>query len=186
MECPRWRLTEPHYLNVPVLPDGTKVEWEHKETAKETGRTKRVMYAVPMLLDPKDPADHNHPGEIIVALEVEDASHVRNDIIFIGTPTPGMEPLNEEAEAITAEWRKRWDHPIESLAPNGEMSDAESAFMERMMSAFGKIADAASVPNATVPKAEYDELKERLAKLEAALAAKVTEAPSAAPAGRRA
>lgn len=176
----RWRLTEPHYLNVPVLPDGTKIEWEHKETAKETGRTKRTLYAVPMLLDPKDPADHNYPGEIIVALE---EGALRGDIIFVGPPTPGMEPLDEEAEAISASHRKRWEHPIESLAPNGAMSEAESAFMERMMSAFGKIANVTSAVNATVPKAEYDELKERLAKLEAVLAQK---SEPAAAAGRRA
>jgi len=64
------------------------------------------------------------------------------------------------------------------------MSEAESAFMERMMAAFGKIVNATAAPNATVPKAEYDELKERLAKLEAMLAGQGSPAP--APAARRA
>src|SRR5689334_3691415 len=99
-ECPRWRLTTPHYLNVPTLPDGTRVEWEHKETARESGRAIRKLYAVPMLLDPRDPADHNHPGDIIVCHDVEGARHDHKDYIFEGDPTPEMEPLNDEAEAI--------------------------------------------------------------------------------------
>src|SRR5205823_6644923 len=57
--APRWRLVNAHYLNVETLPDGTRVEWEHKETARETGRTVRKLYPVPMYLDPKEPADCN-------------------------------------------------------------------------------------------------------------------------------
>lgn len=168
MECPRWRLIEPHYLNVPVLPDGTRVEWERTETARETGRSKRTQYPVPILLDPKDAADCNYPGEIIVCNQVDGARHERGDLIFVGEPTPGMEPLNAEAEEITNRLRPRWEHPIESLAPTGEMNDRERAFMQQMMDSFSKIMGAVQPqPNQTVPKAEYDELKERLAKLEA-------------------
>lgn len=174
-ECPRWRLIEPHYLTVPTLPDGTRVEWEHRETARESGRTLRKLYPVPMLLDPKDPADFNplHPGEIIVCHDVEGARMSRGDYIFVGPPTPGMEPMNAEAEAITAEWRARWDHPINSLPANGGMSTDESAFMQRMMAAFAGAA--APGPSATVPQSEYDALKERLTSLEAAIGAKPTE-----------
>ncbi len=179
-ECPRWRLIEPHYINVPVLPDGTRVEWEHRETARETGRTVRKLFAVPMLLDPKDAADHNHPGEIVVCHDTEGARMVRGDYIFTDEPTPGMEPLNEAAEAISASLRDKWINPVETLPANGGMSAGESAFMAQMMEAFAKMQPATQMQ--TVPQAEYDALKERLAKLEAAIA---KQGAASAPAERR-
>jgi hypothetical protein len=164
-EAPRWRLIEPHYLNIRELPDGTKMEWEHKETDQQSGRMVRKLFPVPTLLDPKDKADHNYSGEIIVAHQGD--FNLQLDYIFVGDPTPGMEPLNEAAQAITDKLRERWDNPIESLPVNGGMNPAEGAFMERMMAAFSKVA---SADNQTVPKAEYDDLKARLAALEGALA----------------
>lgn len=177
-ECPRWRLTEPHYIHVPTLPDGTRVEWEHKETARESGRAIRKLYSVPLLLDPKDPADYNHPGEIIVCHDVEGARHNSRDYIFEGNPTPGMEPLNDEAQAISDALRNKWEHPIDSMPANGGMTPQESVFMQTMMAEFAKQVGA-SLPsaNAAVPRAEYDELKERLAKLEALLAAQAKGEP---------
>jgi hypothetical protein len=170
---PRWRLTQPHYLNVLALGDGTKVEWEHKETSRETGRAIRKLYPVPALLNPDDSSDYNYPGEIIVASEVEGAHNAYpRDIIFSGEPTQEMEPLNEEAEAITESLRMKWEHPINSLPANGGMNAQEQAFMENMMASFAKqIGATMQAPNATVPQAQYDELKERLAKLEAMIAA---------------
>lgn len=162
-EAPRWRLVNAHYLKVPVLQDGTEVEWEHKETNRTNGRSVRKLFPVPMLLDTNDPSDYNYPGEIIVAHEGDNAN--RNDYIFIGDPTPEMEPLNEAAQAISDSMRHRWDHPINSLAVSGQLNPQESAFMEQMMKAFS------SAPNQSVPKADYDALKDRLTKLEAMLAA---------------
>jgi len=175
----RWRLMSSHYVNVEQLPDGTKIEWEHKETARESGRTVRKLYPVPMLLDPKDAADHNYPGEIIVANKFDRA--YPNDIILIGDPTDEMEPLDDEAEAILAPIRERKVHPIDSLPINGGMSTAEQKFMENMMAQFAKEIGA-SMPkaNAAVPNDEVTELKERLAKLEALLLAQAK--PAATPA----
>lgn len=173
MEAPRWRLTNPHYLRVPELPDGTKIEWEHKETSRESGRAIRKLYPVPMLLDPKDPSDHNYPGEIIVTREVEGAHCLARDLIFLGDPTQEMEPLNEEAERITESLRAKWIHPVDTLPVNGGMTGDEAAFMEKMMTAFAKEIGA-SIPktNIAVPDAEVDDLKKRLAALEALLAEK--------------
>ena len=182
-EAPRWRLINPHYLKVAELPDGTRVEWEHKETARETGRTVRKLYPVPILLDPKDPADCNYPGEVIVARAVEGAHVLRNDYVFEGDPTPEMEPMNEAAEAITAALRPKWEHPIETLPVNGGMSSAEQAFMQNMMTTFAKELGA-QLPktNTAVPDESVDDLKARIAKLEAAIAA---QAKPAAEAPRR-
>lgn len=169
MEAPRWSLRNAHYLNVEQLPDGTKVEWEHKETARESGRTVRKLFPVPMLLDPNEPADRNYPGEIIVAHKVDGAHNLRDDYVFSGEPTPEMEPLNDEAQAISDSLQGKWTHPINSLPTNGGMSPDEQAFMQNMMATFAKeIGANLSGNNQSVSRSEYDELK---AKLEAVLAA---------------
>jgi hypothetical protein len=174
-EAPRWRLNSAHYLNVTELPDGTRPEWEHKETARETGRMVRKLFVVPVLLDPKDPSVCNRDGEVVVAHEGE--FNNRADIIFQGDPTPEMEPLNDAAQALTDSLRAKWDHPIDSLPANGGMNAEESSFMAKMMEAFSRGAPA----NTSVPSEEVEALKARLASLEAALAAK-----AAPPSERRA
>lgn len=172
-EAPRWRLITGHYLTVPELPDGTMVEWEHKETNRANGRTVRKLYAVPILLDPNDPADHNHPGEIIVAHAVEGARNDRHDYIFTGDPTPDMECLNDEAQAISDSLREKWTHPIDTLPVNGGMNNQERAFMENMMANFAKqIGASLPTANASVPAAELESLKAELAELRALIAAK--------------
>jgi len=168
-EAPRWSLNSAHYLPISILPDGTKVEWEHRETARESGGTVRKLFPVPMYLDPKDVADHNYPGEIIVSKEVDGAHCLASDYIFTGNPTPEMEPLNESAQSLSDTLRHKWDNPIESLPANGGMTGAEEAFMARMVEAFSKVAVQTPVA-ASVPKEDYDELKERLLKLEAMMA----------------
>lgn len=180
-EAPRWRLTSPHYLNVFQLPDGTRCEWEHRETARETGRTVRKLFRVPILLNPNDPADFTHPGKIIVTQYVEGTRGQEGDIIFEGEPTPEMEPLNDEAEAITAKCKVRWfNPPIDSIPIKGGMNMDEQRFYDSMVRAFEKVAGNPVVPNQTVPQAEYDALKERLAKLEATIVAQ-NKAPSTPP-----
>lgn len=170
-ECPRWRLAAPHYLNIAQLPDGTKIEWEHKETNRESGRAVRKLYPVPMLLNPEDPSDHNYPGEIIVTHEVEGGHPMRMDLVMFGPPTRDMEPLNEAAEAITDQHRARWINPIETLPANGGMNEQEMAFFKNMMAQFaGAMQPQAPVDNTSVPREQYDELKERLARLEAVIA----------------
>jgi polyhydroxyalkanoate synthesis regulator phasin len=181
-EAPRWSLRNAHYLNVEQLTDGTRVEWEHKETARETGRTVRKLFPVPMLLDPKEPADCNYPGEVIVTQRTEGAHLLRDDYVFKGEPTPEMEPLNAEAQVISDSLQAKWQHPIDTLPANGGMNEREQAFFENMMKAF---TGAASAQNQVVPREQYDELKERLAKLEAAIAAQNKPAPGEHAPGRR-
>lgn len=107
----RWRLTAPHYLQVP----GT--EWEYKEVDRITGKPVRRTFAVPTLIDPNQPGDWTHrngdQGEVIVCQGNGDA----RDIKFVGEPTPDMMPLDDEAKAISAKFAAKWKHPIESL-PN--------------------------------------------------------------------
>ncbi len=174
-EAPRWRLMSAHYLNVPELPDGTRVEWEHKETARESGRSIRKLYAVPILLNPNDPADCNYPGELIVTSFVEGARIPARDYIFTGDPTPEMEPLNPEAEAITDRLREKWDHPIDGLASSGNLNPQEEAFFKNMMAAFTGAITQAQQPNAAISQTIYDEMKSRVEKLEAMILAQNTK-----------
>ena len=90
----RFRLTAPHYLNVP----GT--QWEQTEYSAASKKQVRHLYNVHLLLDPNDPSMHNYPltQEIIVATKVD--RRYPADMIFVGSPTQDMEPLDEEAEAL--------------------------------------------------------------------------------------
>lgn len=165
-EAPRWRLTSAHYLNVPTLPDGTRVEWEHKETNMMNGRSVRKLHSVPMLLNPNDAADHNYPGEIIVTHLIEGARIPSQDYIFTGDPTPEMEPLNDEAQEITDRLRAKWDAPPmseEGLARAGVLNGAEQRFLDAMTKAFSGVMPQA---NQSVPKEQYDALLERVTALE--------------------
>jgi hypothetical protein len=135
---------------------------------------------VPILLNPADPADCNYPGEIIVAHEGD--SNLRQDIIFEGSPTQEMEPLNDAAQAISDSMRERWLHPIETLPANGGMTTAESAFMAKMMETFERLAPSPVQPT-SINQAQFDELKAQVAALTAQLAAK---GPTSAVPERRA
>lgn len=101
----RWRLRSTHYLNVP----GT--EWEQNETNRDTGRTNRKRYTVPLLLDPNDPSYQTPPnsGEIIVCYAGKGDRH---DVVFEGEPTPEMEPIDEEAKALSAKLEPKWKAPM--------------------------------------------------------------------------
>jgi len=116
----RWKLMEPHYLSVP----GT--EWEYKETNRETGRSARKIYEVPLYLDPKDPADWtDRTEELVIVANKFDPAHPR-DLVFVGPPTPNMEALDDEATAISAAESHKWIHPIEAL----NMTYSESRLSE--------------------------------------------------------
>jgi len=113
----RWRLIEPHYLEV------LDCFWEEKSVDRETGRPKTLKHPVPMHLDPKAPSDWNYKpngsghittggnsfdeGAIVVCWE---GKGERRDIVFVGNPTPGMEPIDDEAIEISAQFS--WKDPI--------------------------------------------------------------------------
>lgn len=108
----RWRLAAPHYLNV----SGT--QWQYTEVDRNTGKQKRTLFEVPLLLDPNQPSDWNYKhnqdeGEIIVS---NGGTSESRDIIFSGDPTADMIPLDDEAKAISSAMAPKWaNHPIESL-----------------------------------------------------------------------
>lgn len=117
----RWKLMTAHYLNTPGE------EWEYTEQDRTTGRPKRVKFAVPRLLDPRDPGSwtnrwgnkDNEDGEIIVCVEGKGEA---TDIVFYGNPTPDMVPMDDEARAISAKFEPLWQHKPENIA--GEYSQS--------------------------------------------------------------
>ena len=95
----RWKLKTPHYLMVP----GTR--WEYTENNRTNGRPERKLFDVPRYLHPEDLTDWNwkydrDSGDIIVCYEGK-GDPSGKDIVFKGKPTPDMEPLDDEAKAIT-------------------------------------------------------------------------------------
>ncbi len=86
-----------------------------------------------------------------------------------------MEPLNTEAEAITDRLREKWDHPIDGLASSGNLNPQEEAFFKNMMAAFTGAITQAQQPNQAIAQSDYDEMKARVAKLEAMIAAQNTK-----------
>ena len=168
---PRFRLRCGHYLNIIDNYSNEQVEWIYEETDRTTGRTNRKKYHVPMLLD----------AETIVTTKRNTA--FPNDTVFFGDPTPDMEPLDEEAEALVESLKSKWIHPIDTLPVNGGMNEQEKAFMATMMESFAKQVGAAlpaqpvaatgvSLEEFNAVKAQLEEMKELL------------QAPTAA-AGRR-
>lgn len=162
----RWRLTAKHYIHAKRFNEET--QWVREETNRDTGRSSRKTYKVPMYLDPENGQDQNYPGEIIVAYEGTKFPH---DIILEGPPTPDMEPLDAEAEEISAKYKPGWIDPIESLPANG------GNYSEALLEVLSKQLDAASRQNATKPtvdlaafekmQADIKSLMEQNAKLQA-------------------
>lgn len=167
----RWFLRQPHYLEI----EGT--EWEHKEVSRESGKQKTVRYKVPMFLNPEDPADYNYPEGIIVAYE---GKGLPKDLIFTGKPTPDMEPLDDEAKAITAECSKSWVHPIESLPGQGGFGEKLLEDFLREMQAMRAASSPSSPLSAKgASQADVDELKAQVKMLTEQLASvKAPEAPA--------
>jgi hypothetical protein len=121
----RWMLKDAHYLSVPGI------EWEYKESDRETGRAARKVYEVPLYLNPTWTQDWNDPDGIVVSNRFDPAH--RRDVVFTGPPTPDMEPLDDEATEISNKYRSEWKHPIESLNmtySESRLSDFERAIAE--------------------------------------------------------
>ena len=175
----RWKLTDSHYLAIP----GT--EWEYKEQNRETGRQARKVYEVPLHLDPKNPADHNYPrDEAIIVSNKYDPAYPR-DYVFRGTPTPDMEPLDPEAQAISDAERKNWIHPIEALNmtySESRLSEFERGIAELLAKGVPKMSSA-PMPNLSLsginPEA-FERMQQQIATLMEANA-KLEKALSEAP-----
>lgn len=152
----RWRLTDKHYLNG-HFPGEERNEWEYRETDRTTGRMGRKTFVVPMYLDPDE------RGETIVCHEGKGRPQ---DIVFVGPPTPEMEPLDDEAQAITDKEKVKWIHPVESLSGNYSQSLIETFQKQIDAIASGRaINPVAAAPTGGVSKEEFEALQAQVAAL---------------------
>ena len=107
----RWKVLAPHYIYAEQY--GEPTEWVREETNRDTGRAFRKTYKVPLLVDPDDPVFSRTPsGMCIVATRGKEQP---GDIVFFGSPTPDMEPLDDEATAISDTERHKWKSPIDNI-----------------------------------------------------------------------
>jgi hypothetical protein len=153
----RYRLNSAHYINA-LQWDGSPTEWEYTEQSLVNNRMVRRRFKVPMLLEPRDNACHNYPGEIIVASKPDERFPL--DIIFEGDPTPDMIPLDEEARVRVQELSASWIHPIDSLPGNYSQSLLES--LEKQLQAAASRAPMPTMNPVSMNNIDSD----RLAKLE--------------------
>lgn len=148
----RWKLKCSHYLIT-----ATPAVWEQKEIDRGSGKEVRKKYQVPALFDINDPSHWNvqyrgHNGQVVDGdiVVCDGADPQPGDIIFVGQPTPDMEPLDEAAEKKSAEYASKWNHPIDSLP--GTFGDSLIAGLQ------AQIADAKSKSQAETKIAGMDEL----------------------------
>lgn len=146
----RWRLTEKAYLRVP----GT--EYDYKETDEETGVVNRVIFPVPRFLDPEDRRLCRSAEGLVCAYA---GSGKKGDWIFEGPPIMGMEPLDEEAERLTAEMQQAWGAQF----VGGDLDSSQE--LVRMMADTLSSFKATSGPTSPVPSAEVIALQKQVADL---------------------
>lgn len=152
----RWKLTAKHYLHANQY--GQPTEWQREEVNTQTGRTFRKSYKVPMLIDPEDPFCINRIVGYCVIATIGSAQP--GDIeVFDFKPTPDMEPLDEEARAMSEAERPNWVNPIDGLSP--QMGED---FAQQLLGALQQRANSMqanqSVPQPGLqPNAEVAELK---------------------------
>ena len=142
----RWKLTEPHYLAV----EGIK--WEYSEVDRVTGRPKRTQFPVPLHLDPNIESDWTHrvdawSGDICVS---DGHNPDPKDLIYTGGVTPGMLPLDAEAEAITAKAAKDKWRPTVGLDPESQ----NNSYTNQLLSGFIDQMTMAQTAIQTAPKIE--------------------------------
>lgn len=136
----RWKLTEAHYLNVP----GTK--WEYTMQNRVTGKPVRKVFDVPLFINPEDEADWNvregFDGYVAVCHE---GKGLPTDIIFLGDPTPGMLPLDEEAQALTAKFK--WK-PTAGTDEESKMASFSQGILNGLIDQMSDAQTKASAPQA--------------------------------------
>lgn len=172
----RWRVLTPHYILAEQF--GEPTEWVREETNRDTGRAFRKTYKVPLYIDPNEAFYARVPsGMCVVALP---GSERPGDIVFHGEPTPDMEPLDDEAAAISERQRHLWKSPIDNLPINiGEDFNAlltqtlEKSLSEAMRNATAPPQQAQAV----APSSEVAELRKLVEQLQQQIVGQANAAP---------
>lgn len=159
----RWKLNAKAALNV------KGIEWEYTEIKQETGEQLRHRFQVPLYLDPEDAYICRRWGQNGVLIVSDGNNSWPKDIVFTGPPIPDMEPLDDEAEQISARCRPNWIHPIEGLSTHvGPSNESILAKLEAMLAKV-TVDQEPAPPGPSV--SEFEELKRMVADLAAKNAA---------------
>lgn len=160
----RWRVLEPHYIHAEQY--GEPTTWVREETNRDTGRAFRRTFTVPLLVDPNDPTCINkHVGYCVVATQ---GSEQPGDIVLAPNtkPTPGMEPLDDEARAISDAERPKWKSPIDNV-PITLGEDFSALIMRKLEQQINEATRLASSPAQSLGGASTSELADLRALVEA-------------------
>lgn len=156
----RWKLTEDHYLNVRRVRKGA-TEWEYRETDRTSGEEERVRFVVPLYCEKEwivCAKGSEHP---------EDNGRI-GPVIFDGEaiPGPAMEPLDDEAKAISASLEHKWIHPIDNIPSQGGFSATLLAGLEKQLDELSrKLPPPQPVAASGVTREEFEALQTQLAAL---------------------
>lgn len=155
----RWRLTQPHYLNT-VPP----TKYRYEETDRDTGERNVQEYEVPRLLQNENPRDCRSAEGCVVS---DGKGALRGDWVYHGPPTPDMEPLDDEAEAISKAESPKWKQPMgeEAFPSQGNFQGALLEGLEKQLTAAFAQAGARIQPTSVggVDKESFDKLQEQVA-----------------------
>ena len=151
----RWLLREDHYIHARMGED--LIEWEYTETDRVTGRERRKRFPVPLYCP---------SGWIICnpGSEQSNDNGAHGPVIFEGKPTPGMEPIDDEARAITKAEEHKWVHPIDSLPGQGFTASLLGS-LEAQLAKIAAQPGSAPVAASGVLKEEFEQLKNQMAEL---------------------
>lgn len=155
----RWELTDKHYIHG-NWPGEDKNSWQFTETNMETGRVARKLFTVPAFLE----------KGIIVS---QGERHPR-EFEFLGPPTPEMLPLDDDAEAISAQHRSKWMAPMDGFPTQGP-GGFNDAVLQRLTDALDNISrnqpiqQQTAVPVGSVSRAEFELLQAQLLEVQAQL-----------------
>ena len=156
----RWKLLEDHYLNgYPPGMDHEEVVWEYKELDRLTGREKRKRFPVPYFFPRAIIDREGFEKETFVCHEGKGRE---GDWVFFGQPTLSMQPLDREAEELSA--KLSHVHPIDSL-PGNFSASLLNYFEGEVAAASSRMPGPGPVAQSGVSKAEFDELKQQLIQL---------------------
>jgi hypothetical protein len=147
----RWKLSEPHYIDA-LPPDLDAVEWEYRETDRQTGRERRVRYKVPMYCE----------RDVILS---RPGTAQNGDYIYHGDPTPAMTPIDDEARTITDEASKTWPKVVDNFVVGQNFSEALFDMLQKQFSAAASGAKPEPVIASGVSRAEFDALQKQLEQL---------------------
>lgn len=149
----RWKLLTPHYIKVP----GTV--WTQEEQPFATPKRIKREFPVPLYLNPEDPSqwtERNEDRSFGYIVVCHAGKGKPSDTVFVGDPTPDMEPLDDEAREESAKFTGRWTMAGEM--PAGDFENNVFSYLLRQV-------DAVAARNVDTPENDRAQLSSMTAQI---------------------